>query len=318
MASSSRQKVKPVFNPFSKKSTKKENGRQQALLALALVAASTAAWFLTPVSSIITSFILLSIPIHEDIELGVESWRQMRYKYPIVPDKWGVKAIGRELASKIVNSDSFCGKRLDFDQCKKQMRQYRWSFEVVSAPEVNAFALPGGIVRVTDSLLNRLNLSKGEIAGLLAHECGHVLHRHSQARVLKKNLVETVLKALVYEHGDDRQESFGEAVGEILLTGAKFIGEMKFSRKDEYEADDAAFDILASSNVYDPRAVKSLLEKLWSLNGGNGRSGQAGMMGFIEGWDRTHPGTEDRIEALAKRWNEMSSHERRKYNGLVR
>eukprot|EP00979_Chaetoceros_neogracilis_P017608 scaffold10260_cov266-Chaetoceros_neogracile.AAC.21 len=55
---------------------------------------------------------------------------------------------------------------------------WQWSFEVVSAPEVNAFALSGGVVRVTDSLLIRLDLPKGEIAGLLAHESGHVSHRH--------------------------------------------------------------------------------------------------------------------------------------------
>ena len=310
--------MKAIFNPFST-NTKKENGFKRALLATSLVVASAAVWFLTPISSIITSFVLLYVPIHEDIELGAESWRQMKYKYPIVQDRWGVKAIGHEIASKTVNSDTFCAKTaLDFTQCKKQMRQYRWSFEVVSAPEVNAFALPGGVIRVTDSLLIRLNLSKGEIAGLLAHEMGHVLHRHSQARMLKKNLVETVLKAMVYEDGDERQENFGEAVGEILFTGAQFLGEMRFSRKDEYEADDAAFDMLASSNVYDPRAVKNLLEKLWSLSGETGRSRQTGLMGFVEGWDRTHPGTADRIKALAKRWNEMSWFERRKYNGLER
>ena len=137
---------------------------------------------------------------------------------------------------------------------------------------------------------------------------GHVLHRHSQAQLLKKNLLNIVIKALFYEDGDDHQESFGEAVGELMLTGAKFLGEMRFSRQDEYEADDAAFDILADSSVYDPRSVKSLLEKLWSLSGDSGQTS----------WDKTHPATGERIKALSTRWNDMSWYEKRKFNGLQR
>eukprot|EP00557_Chaetoceros_sp_GSL56_P009670 CAMPEP_0176476924 /NCGR_PEP_ID=MMETSP0200_2-20121128/327_1 /TAXON_ID=947934 /ORGANISM="Chaetoceros sp., Strain GSL56" /LENGTH=328 /DNA_ID=CAMNT_0017872657 /DNA_START=47 /DNA_END=1030 /DNA_ORIENTATION=- len=322
----SKKVLKEIFNPFSNKgffnhhgytthrnyhsgrnaNSQYSNFNKQALLAIALFLTGASIWFLTPASTYVARFVLLCIPIHDDIALGRESWGEMRYKYPIViRDRWGVKSIGNELANIItVHSESFCSKMitLDVSQCRKQMTQYKWSFEVVSSPEINAFALPGGIIRVTDSLLDRLQLSKGEIAGLLGHEMGHVLLRHNQARLLKRNLLEMILKALVYEDGDDHQESFGEAVGEILLTGAKFLGEMRFSRQDEYEADEAAYEILVGSEMYDPRAVQSLLEKLWSLTDDTTRQGEKGMLGFLQGWDKTHPGTRERIEALSRRW----------------
>jgi len=64
------------------------------------------------------------------------------------------------------------------------------------------------------------------------------LHRHSQRRMIKHDILKYVVSALVYDDKDNHRESFGEAVGEIMLTGAKFLGEQGFSRKDEYEADE--------------------------------------------------------------------------------
>ena len=314
-------KLKPIFNPFSSKDARSKdarkrghNNKKQAIIAAVLLLSTAAICFLTPASNIIAGFILLTIPIDEDISIGRESWRQMRHKYTYqtIPDRWGVSVIGNELARKI-QSGSFCMKTaLDFDNCQRQMRQYGWSFEVISAPEINAFALPGGIIRVTDSLLRQLQPTDGEIAALLGHEMGHVLHRHGQLKLLKKNLVNTILKALVYEDGDERQESFGEAVGELLLTGALYLGEMRFSRQDEYEADVAAFDILVHSGTYHPTSVQNLLEKLWSFSGESG-AGRISMS-----WDKTHPATAERIEVLSRRWNDWDWHEKRMFNGRQR
>ena len=79
-----------------------------------------------------------------------------------------------------------------------------------SSQIVNAFALPGGIVRVTDSLLQNLALTDGELAALLGHEMGHILHRHSQKRAVKNKLLSTIWGAFVYEDNDGYDESFGD------------------------------------------------------------------------------------------------------------
>ena len=122
------------------------------------------------------------------------------------------------------------------EKAKKESKptdEYQWDFGVIDHPTmINAFALPGGFVRVTIKLLEQLDLSKGELAALLSHEMGHVLHRHSQARIIQQKVLATLYQAMVYEDGDDKRESFGEAIGELLLKSADWLGRQKFSRRD--------------------------------------------------------------------------------------
>jgi predicted Zn-dependent protease len=225
--------------------------------------------------------VLFLVPLDSDIELGYEAWDSLRYK--TVQDVWGVERIGHEMAAMSASD-------------------IPWSFGVVHASQVNAFALPGGIVRVTDALLKQLNLSNAELAALLGHEMGHVIHRHAQARLLHQQLLSLILQALVYEDYDDHQESFGEALGELLLRRASFLGQQSFSRKNEYQADATAWQLLLESKRYSPLAVQGLLEKLWDYTGGSGDTS----------WESTHPGTKDRIEALQVQWKDMPRLERQR------
>ena len=68
------------------------------------------------------------------------------------------------------------------------MDDMEWSFSVVHANVVNAYCLPGGIVRVTNALLSKLDLTQGELAALLGHEIGHIVHRHAQRRIIQQHL----------------------------------------------------------------------------------------------------------------------------------
>jgi len=201
------------------------------------------------------------------------------------------------------------------EQCKQQALQYNWSFQVIQSQNINAFALPGGIIRVTDSLLKTLHLSKGEIAALLGHEMSHVLHRHGQSQLLKKNLLQTILKAVFYDDGDDEEENFGEAVSELMVRSASFLGQMKFSRTNEYQADSGAWDILFHGGVYNPQSVQRLLEKLYSLEGKG--KGSLSSSSYMSGWDKTHPGTGDRIEVLKQKWNGLSWKDQRRLQVLL-
>ena len=191
-------------------------------------------------------------------------------------------------------------------------RRYSWDFGVVHAPRiVNAFALPGGIVRVTDALLAELSLSDSELAALLGHEMGHVLHRHAQKRTIKQSLLSTVWEAFVYEDHDGHDESFGEAVSEGLWKSAEYLGGLAFSRADEYQADEAAWDLLSSTYDshrsdaprYHPKSVGRLLRKLWDYQGGSGSTS----------WESTHPGTRDRIDSLERKWDSLTVAERRRF-----
>ena len=275
MYSTRRRRQPLLFRWLGPMTTRKRNTILFSSLAAILVA-----WFLTPISDYVADVVMYTVPIDSDIELGLRSWESMKGQYPPVRDAYGVKRIGWDLVNSMPS----------------QQHHIEWDFGVVQAPFANAFALPGGIVRVTDGLLQQLHLSDAEIAALIGHEMGHVLHRHSQKKLMKQQMFSTILGAIVYEDNDGYEETFGEAVSEILLKGASWLGEQSFSRRDEYQADEAAWEILVASNKYDPRAVAGMLSKLWSLEGGEGKTR----------WDQTHPGTSDRIEALQEKWNGLS------------
>jgi len=311
----------PPFNPYG---ANNNNINYKVLLKtkilpILLISSLLAVWFLTPIPDFVTSLILLTVPISSDVELGLESWTAINQakKYQSSYDYWNIESIGYDLVNSVINNKEryrqFCkgpASKFQFlqdlfikDDCMEQARQYNWSFTVIKSPELNAFALPGGIIRVTDTLLRTLNLSNGEIAALLSHEMSHVLYRHGQSQLLKKNLIETIVKALFYDDHDEYNESFGEAVGELLYKSASFLGQMRFSRQNEYEADDGAWELLAQSKLYNPKSVEYLLRKLHSLESGKGG---AGTSSYFAGWDRTHPGTVDRIKVLDEKWHGLS------------
>lgn len=94
---------------------------------------------------------------------------------------------------------------------------------------------------------------------------------------------------------------------------ASYLVDLGFSRRDEYQADAAAWDLLSATHLdnryilrrYHPNSVKKLLMKLWDLQG---RGGSA-----TASWESTHPGTEERIEALKDKWNKLDRRQRRKF-----
>lgn len=243
-------------------------------------------WFLTPLSDWVVSMVLTTVPLEADVELGREAWRDMKKKYRPVRDMWGIRRIGHTL----------------IEQAGVDQMEMEWSFSVVRAPMVNAFCFPGGGVRITDSLLNKLHLTEGEIAALIGHEIGHILHRHSQRRIIQQHFLSLVTKALVYDDEDDVDESFGQAVGEIMLQSANYLGTLSFSRKDEYQADATSWELLVASGMYQPHALQSMLSKLWSYDGSSGDTS----------WESTHPGTRDRIAALEAKWDLLSVGEQKR------
>ena len=277
-------------NPYQGRRQQRRNviSSRSKRIAMASLFGFLGLWYLTPVSDWIVARVLIFVPIEADIDLGRKALRSLGYS--TVTDSWNVNVIGRQLVAQL-----------------DEPRSLPWTFGVVQADIINAFALPGGIVRISDTLLRQLKLSDAELAALIGHEMGHILHRHSQARLLQDQLIGYLFRAVFYEDGDDFRESFGEAVGELLLKSATFLGKQSFSRKNEYEADAKAWELLLLSKRYSPIAVESLLQKLWDVIGGSGDTS----------WESTHPGTKDRIEALKTRWKELPLLERQRL-GLLK
>jgi predicted Zn-dependent protease len=137
---------------------------------------------------------------------------------------------------------------------------YKFSFHVLADPRtVNAFALPGGPVFITEGLL-RLLKTEAELAGVLGHEIGHVIARHSSERLAKQQLTQGLLGALVVGSGDYTTAQIGQMVGGMI--------NMKYGREDELESDALGIRIMAEAG-YDPRAMIGVMETLAKASSGS-------------------------------------------------
>lgn len=113
----------------------------------------------------------------------------------------------------------------------------------------NAFALPGGIIVMTDQLVHLLHGQDDAILGVLAHELGHVRHRHGMRSVIQVGVMGTVTSLIV---GD---------FSSVVAGAPVLLGQMAYSRGFEREADDEAIAILQASGR-SPEAMVVLFERL--------------------------------------------------------
>ena len=281
--------------------------RQQLLWSLAALA-SVSAWYLTPVSDWIVSVVITQIPVQSDWELQERALVEGDLgRQTIYSPTWSpvILSVGNELVRTYGHSPEL---RQMYD-----IEAYDWNFGIVRSDAVNAFCLPAGYIRVTDALLRILKPTRGEVAALLGHEMGHVLSRHAQKRILSQQLLQCVVTALMGEDQRGRQETFGMALGDALMKSASWLGQQKFSRRDEFQADSVSWDLLMSeNNSYNPRSLESLLAKLKSLEKERDPNDPA-WVANIEAWSRTHPATADRLEAVIDKWVALSLAERRKF-----
>lgn len=162
----------------------------------------------------------------------------------------------------------------------------QFTFTVLDSPVVNAFALPGGYVYITRGLA-ALATNEAELAGVIAHEIGHVVARHSAQRYSRGVLTQILAGGL--------SVAIGNGAGEIINTGASAYLK-SFSREHEFEADMLGVRYITRAG-YDPDAMATFLEKLRAHS-----RLQAVMAGRspddVDQYDfmATHPRTLDRIE----------------------
>lgn len=136
-----------------------------------------------------------------------------------------------------------------------EMPSLPYRFIVLNSPIVNAMALPGGYVYITRGLI-ALAADEAELAGVLAHEVGHIAARHTAERYSQGMLANIGLMAL---------EVAGTAAGIGGLGGLVQVGAetylQGFSRDQELEADTLGVRYLGRAG-YDPRAMVDFLTTL--------------------------------------------------------
>jgi len=130
-----------------------------------------------------------------------------------------------------------------------------FSFETVEYPEPNAFALPGGFVFVSRSLVELCEWHEDEIAFILGHEMAHVIRGHAMHRLISNSAISAAVRAAPVR---------GVLSGWLQRVGVQFL-ESAYSQDLEFEAD--RFGVrLASAAKYDPRGSVQLLARLAEIN----------------------------------------------------
>jgi Zn-dependent protease with chaperone function len=136
--------------------------------------------------------------------------------------------------------------------------RYPYHIKAVNAPEINAFALPGGPMYVNRGLIEAAR-GEAELAGVLAHEMSHVALRHGTHQASKAYLGQAglgILGGLLGTHGGGLSQIVN-AVGGVGLN----VLFLKFSRDDEYQADDVGAQIMARAG-YDPLLMAAFFDRL--------------------------------------------------------
>lgn len=163
-----------------------------------------------------------------------------------------------------------------------QKTPYRFQFHLLRDDQtVNAFALPGGQIFITAALFKMLK-SEGQLAGVLGHEIGHVVGRHSNQQMAKSDLIQTMAQGagMAMSNGHDYNSMrMAQYVGNLI--------NLKYGRGDELEADALGVRFLIQCG-YDPEDMIAVMEILKKISGG-GR--QAEMLS-------THPDPGNRIEHI--------------------
>jgi len=174
----------------------------------------------------------------EDAQLGQESSAQVDKQVPLLNDPEPLKylnGLGRRLIAFAPNNHP----------------EYAWQFRIVNSAEINAFALPGGYIYVNRGVFEAAE-DEAQLAGVIAHESGHVVMRHGTHIASQAVLAQGGMAILTSIFGQSNspanqvlQLGLGLGVDSMLL---------KYSRAAETEADEVGAYILYQAG-YDPHAM---------------------------------------------------------------
>lgn len=205
----------------------------------------------------------INMSTQQEIAIGLQSAPQIAQQHGgLYPDnklQSYVDAIGNRLVENSTAADT----------------PYQYEFHLLADDRtVNAFALPGGQIFITYALFSRLN--EAQLAGVLGHEIGHVIGRHSAERIAETNFWKTL--------------SMGASVGADMGNVVAGIGQntlLTNGRDDELESDQLGVLIMLQAG-YDPEEMIRVMEILKEASGGN----------RVPEFQSTHPDPDNRIERI--------------------
>jgi len=217
-------------------------------IVLAVLAASLLAYPMPPARA--------ADDFQEEINIGREAAEQVAKESKFIDDPVLVKrveSIGKAI-SKVAGENE-----VPATYGKATVARFDYSFKIVDDDEINAFALPGGFVYVTDGLLNYVQ-SDDELAGIIAHEIAHVSHHHAM-QLMKSQQKEMTKLALAMLLGVAAGAGTGD-VGDLayVLTLISVAKLSAYGQKAESDADRTAVAYLADT-PYNPVGMLTAMER---------------------------------------------------------
>ena len=209
----------------------------------------------------------------QEVALGLQAAPEMVQQFggldPDTKAQAFVRSVGERIVSRSAASKS----------------PYHFEFHLLDDAEtINAFALPGGQVAITEGLVRKLD-TEGQLAGVLAHEIGHVVGRHGAEHIAKQQLTEGLTGAAVLATYDPSNPSSRGSAAVAAMIGQ--LVTMRFGRQDELESDELGVRFAAEAG-YDPRSMIGLMKILEQSSEG-GRPPE-----FFS----THPNPENRVARI--------------------
>jgi predicted Zn-dependent protease len=203
----------------------------------------------------------------QEVQLGTDAAAQVSAELPLLRD------------AAVVNYITALGKQLSN---VTDTRNLAWKFTVVDSREVNAFALPGGWVYVNRGLIERAT-SMSELAGVMAHEIGHITRRHSAEQFSQMQGANVGLALLCTL---TKVCESGASQAAINIGGSALFA--KFSRTDEAEADAEAVATTVKAGI-SPSGIPAMFRLLVNERQRNPNA--------VDAFFASHPLEEDRIRS---------------------
>jgi beta-barrel assembly-enhancing protease len=206
--------------------------------------------------------------IEKEIALGKQLASQVERQAKIINDPVVAEYINRVGQNLVRNSDA----------------KVPFTIKVIDSEEVNAFALPGGFFFVNSGLVMKAD-NEAELAGVMAHEIGHVAARHGTRQATRGEIAQLGMIPLIFMGG---WTGYGLYQAASVLVP---VGFLQFSQRMESEADLLGLEYMYKAG-YDPTAFVDFFEKIETL--------EKRKPGTLSKVFSTHPPTDARIQAAQK------------------
>lgn len=259
-------------NPYSRRGRGGGTGRFKLFLIIGLCMAGFQAFkYFTNVqeNTITGESQRVQWTVDEEVQLGLQSRDPMVRQYGgLHPDQRAQQFIDN-IGYRLVNSINDVANS-----------DYKFDFHLLAdAKTVNAFALPGGQVFITQALFQRLD-SEDQVAGVIGHEIGHVIHRHGAERMAKSGFIQGLIQSVMIGSGGDH------SVAQIANVIGNYTN-MKYGRDQELESDDYGVLMMIESG-YNPEELIKVMDVLEESSGGN----------KVPEFQSSHPSPENRRDKI--------------------